>query len=80
MNRKEDPNVEKIKPEIYYMTSMVFFLTKHWNKSSQEFVELDKKYEILSYLNDGYESFHLTGDVGVAEELEQYIRDQGGDI
>ena len=33
-----------------------------------------KKYDILSYITAGYESFHLTGDLGVAEEIEQYIK------
>ena len=72
--------MEKIKPEIYYMTSMVFFLKKHWNKTDKEFIDLEKKFAILSYLNEGYEYFHLTGDVGVAEELEQYIKEQGGSV
>ena len=72
--------MEKIRPEIYYMTSMVFFLTKHWNKTNEEFIELERKYDILSYITAGYESFHLTGDLGVADEIEQYIKEQGGNI
>ncbi|MDR1193154.1 MAG: DUF3791 domain-containing protein [Peptococcaceae bacterium] len=40
----------------------------------REFVELDKKFGILRFLEIGYEPFHLTGTQGVIEEVEEYIR------
>jgi hypothetical protein len=39
----------------------------------QEFVELDKKFGVLRFLEIGYEPFHLTGTQGVIEEVEEYI-------
>jgi hypothetical protein len=42
----------------------------------KEFVELDRKYGLLRYLELGYEPFHLTGTQGVIDEIEDYIRIQ----
>jgi hypothetical protein len=39
----------------------------------QEFVELDKKFGVLRFLEIGYEPFRLTGTQGVIEEVEEYI-------
>ena len=41
-----------------------------------EFNELDDKYAILEYIEDGYEPFHLTGNEGILEEIHEYIREQ----
>jgi L-rhamnose mutarotase len=49
------------------------YMRQH-NLTPQEFVELDKKHNILHFLEVGYESFHLTGTQGVIEEIEDYIR------
>jgi len=40
----------------------------------KEFLALDKKYDILRFLEIGYGAFHLTGTQGVLDELEDYIR------
>ena len=39
----------------------------------QEFLELNKKKDIIGFLRIGYEPFHLTGDEGVLEELDEYV-------
>jgi len=39
----------------------------------QEFLDLLKKKDILKFLRLGYETFHLTGDEGVLEELDSYV-------
>ncbi|GHU43343.1 hypothetical protein FACS1894111_08780 [Clostridia bacterium] len=39
-----------------------------------EFVELDRKYGILHFLEIGYEPFHLTGTQGVVDEVDDFIR------
>jgi hypothetical protein len=41
-----------------------------------DFVDLDRKYGILSFIEDGYEPFHLTGTQGVVDEIDDYIRIQ----
>ena len=42
----------------------------------REFVELDKKYDILHFLEIGYEPFHLTGTQGVLDEVERFVNEQ----
>jgi len=42
----------------------------------REFVELDKKYDILHFLEIGYEPFHLTGTQGVLDEVECFVMEQ----
>jgi hypothetical protein len=44
------------------------------------FAELDRKYDILRYLELGYEPFHLTGTQGVVEEVERYIKAPDGGV
>jgi hypothetical protein len=39
----------------------------------QEFVRLDDECDVLGFLRDGYEPFHLTGELGVLREVEDYI-------
>ena len=41
-----------------------------------KFLELDKKYGILKFLEIGYEPFHLTGHEGIIDEVEDYIKMQ----
>jgi hypothetical protein len=41
-----------------------------------QFVERDKQYSILYFLEIGYEPFHLTGDEGVLDELDEIVAEQ----
>jgi hypothetical protein len=40
------------------------------------FVELDRKYGILRFIEIGYEPFHLTGTQGIIDEVDDHIRIQ----
>jgi len=64
----------------YLMVCMADFLMLRWQKTVHEFLYLDSLYGILDYLLLGYEPFHLTGDEGIAEDVEEFIRMQGGVI
>ena len=57
---------------------MADYLMYRREKTLQEFLHLDSVYSILDYLILGYEQFHMTGDEGIAEEVEEFIRLQGG--
>ena len=48
------------------------YMRKH-NMTPQEFLELDEKSDLLGFLEDGYEPFHLTGVDGIMYEVENYI-------
>jgi len=49
------------------------YMRKH-RLSPQEFLELDKKSDLLGFLEDGYEPFHLMGIDGIIEEVEQFVK------
>ena len=59
---------------LYLQTEIAHLYIKRHNLSPAEFLALDKKYEILKFLETGYEPFHLTGPEGVLDELENYIK------
>ncbi|MCL2152979.1 MAG: DUF3791 domain-containing protein [Oscillospiraceae bacterium] len=46
------------------------------NLKPADFVELDLRYGILLFIENGYERFHLTGTQDVIDELDDYIRSQ----
>jgi len=41
-----------------------------------DFVDLDLKYGILLFIENGYEPFHLTGTQGVIDEIDDYVHIQ----
>ena len=43
------------------------------NLTPEQFLVLNKEKDILGFLHDSYEPFHLTGDDGVLEELDSYV-------
>ena len=49
------------------------YMKKH-KLSPKEFLKLDKKIDILGFLQEGYEPFHLIGDKGILLEVEEYIK------
>jgi len=48
------------------------FMERH-GLSPKDFLALDEKKDILGFLRLGYEPFHLTGDEGVLESLDDYV-------
>ena len=46
---------------------------KAHNMTIEEFLELDRKTDLLSFIAKAYEPFHLTGDPGILEEIDDYI-------
>ena len=60
--------------QVVYMQFLVVnqYMRKH-NLTPQEFLELDEKNDLLGFLEDGYEPFHLTGVDGIMDEVEDYI-------
>jgi hypothetical protein len=48
------------------------YIRKH-KISAHDFVRIDDECEVLDFLREGYEPFHLTGPLGVLREVEEYI-------
>jgi hypothetical protein len=42
--------------------------------SVSDFLKLDRNTDFLPFVADAYEPFHLTGDLGILEELDDYVR------
>ena len=59
---------------LYLQTEIAHLYMKRHNLKPLEFLELDKKYGILKFLETGYEPFHLTGAEGILYEVEEYIK------
>jgi len=64
----------------YMQVNIMHDLIKRWNKTIEQFLKIDEDHDILGYIRLCYEPFHLTGDEGIAEEIEQYITERGGTI
>jgi hypothetical protein len=62
-----------IRSVLYLQASIAKLYMKKHGVSVKEFLEIDKKFDILGFLKIGYEPFHLTGDMGVLNEVEEYI-------
>ena len=55
------------------------YMRRH-NLTPLQFVEMDKRYHILRFLEIGYEPFHLTGDEGVLDELDEIVAEQQSSV
>ena len=62
-----------INPVIFLQVRYIRMLMKHYNITSKEFLELNKQKNIIGFLRYNYESFHLTGEQGVLEELYSFV-------
>ena len=52
-------------------------LMRKWKKTPKEFVNIDKKVNILEYVDKHYEILHLMGIEGIIEDVEDYIANKG---
>lgn len=66
----------KLNQVAHLQTEIAHAYMREHNLQPADFVELDQKYGILRFIENGYEPFHLTGTQGVVEEVEDYIRIQ----
>ena len=59
---------------VYMQVEMANLYMARHNLTPDKFLELDKKYDVLGFIEDGYEAFHLTGSEGILSEINEYIR------
>lgn len=60
--------------------TLIPILTQSWKLNLQQLNSLFQKYDLLNYIDICYEQFNSTGNQGIIDELEDYIRIQGGII
>ncbi|MCL2603887.1 MAG: DUF3791 domain-containing protein [Defluviitaleaceae bacterium] len=66
----------KLNQIAHLQTEVAHTYMRERNIKPVDFVELDRKYGILRFIENGYEPFHLTGTQGIIDEIEDYIRIQ----
>ena len=63
-----------------FKMSLIPYLMKAWNKDNFEISAILEKYHLLPYIDASYEIYNMMGVQGVIEDLESFIREQGGNI
>jgi hypothetical protein len=59
---------------VLYMQAQISRLYRERHKMSiHDFNVLDSEYNILGFIEIGYEPFHLTGEEGILDEVDDYI-------
>ena len=66
----------KLNQVAHLQTEVAHAYMRARNLKPAEFVDLDRNYGILSFIEEGYEPFHLTGTQGVIDEVDDYVRIQ----
>ena len=66
----------KLNQVAHLQTEVAHAYMRERNIKPAEFINLDREYGILSFIENGYEPFHLTGTQGVIDEIEDFIRIQ----
>jgi len=67
---------DKFNDVAYYQIGIARKYMRRHNLTPLQFIEKDKLYHILHMLEIGYEPFHLTGDEGVLDELDEIVTEQ----
>jgi len=58
---------------LYMQAGIANLYMKKRDLSPKEFLKLDEKIDILGFIREGYEVFHLMGDQGILDEVEEYV-------
>ena len=64
---------KNLDPETYLQVQISNLYIRKYGITPKDFVRLDDECDVLGFLRDGYEPFHLTGTQGVLREVEDYI-------
>ena len=66
----------KLNQVAHLQTEVAHAYMRERNLKPADFVDLDRSYDILRFIEEGYEPFHLTGTEGVIDEVDDYIHIQ----
>jgi len=69
-------NLRSFNEVAYFQVGIARKYMRRHNLTPMQFVERDRRYNILHFLEIGYEPFHLTGDEGVLNELDEIVAEQ----
>lgn len=67
--------------EIVFMQARLLRLaSEEWHMSIPKVNSLFDKYDILKFIEDCYDVFHMEGDYAVFEEIKLVLKNKGADI
>ncbi|MDR1060085.1 MAG: DUF3791 domain-containing protein [Clostridiales bacterium] len=66
----------KINHELFLQVHIANLYMRRHNLTKEQFLELDRECDILRFLEIGYEPYHLTGDEGVLDEIDEIVDEQ----
>ena len=61
---------------LYLQVRIAHKYMKRHSISIEEFRQQDYDYDILGFLEVGYEPYHLTGDEGILDEIDEIVAEQ----
>jgi hypothetical protein len=59
---------------LYMQIRVANLYRKAHQMTIEDFLKLDRQIDLLPFVADAYEPFHLTGDPGILEEVDDYVR------
>ncbi len=65
---------------IFMQTRLIRLAAEEWDISIQRANELFAKYDILNYVEDCFEIFHMEGDIAVFDDIQTFLKNRGIDI
>ena len=65
---------------LQFKICLIPYLMDAWKKDNKEMAKLLKKYRVLNYIDTSYEYYQCFGVKGIIEDLEDFIKCQGGKI
>ena len=65
----------ELDPVIFMQVEIFNLYRSRHNLSIDEFFDLDEKFDLFEFIEEGYEPFHLMGNEGILIEVDEYIKD-----
>lgn len=65
---------ENLDHVLYMQIRVVNLYRKAHEMTVDDFLKLDRQTDLLPFVAAAYEPFHLTGDAGILEEVDDYVR------
>ena len=64
--------------QILYMQVRLFrMFAELFNKTLRQTAELFERYNVLAFIKDGFEIFHVEGDEAVFQETKEFLESKG---
>lgn len=65
---------------IFMQTRLLRLASEEWNTTIQKVNELFEKYNILRFIEECFDVFHMEGDMAVFDEIQTVLRCRGVDV